>query len=109
MSHKFVYIHGYISIYIYGTPPRKYVQIYLKNVKKNIPPNTQKKNTENTSKHSKKVVCVFLGGYHIYIYLCEQQKHIQYMTYDSLVFGPHKKNGHQIIGNIMIQLFHMPC
>ena len=35
--------------------------------------------------------CRFWGGYHIYIYLCEQQKHIQYMTYDSLVFGPHTK------------------
>ena len=54
-------------IYIYGTPPRNYVQIYFKKSKNTNIPKNMPKNTANTSKSTKRVG-TGRGPPYIYIY-----------------------------------------
>ena len=54
-------------IYIYGTSPRNYVQIYSKKNSQNESPQNIQKNTVNISKNSKNV---FFWGEVPYIYIC---------------------------------------
>ena len=64
MSHKFVYIHGYI--YIWYSPSKLCPNLFEKNVKKIYTPKYAK-NTVNTGKGTERVGTG--GGHHIYIYI----------------------------------------
>ena len=82
MSHKFVYIHGYI--YIWYSPSKLCPNLFEKTLKK-IYPKICKKNTVNTGKGTKRVGTgagapnIYIYYIYIYIYI-----YIYYITLDVL-------------------------